>query len=162
MALPKPTSRLATGTGVLGAVLGIVMLWEGFAPVAEVDYIGTGKPPTVCYGETIGVKLDGEVHSEAECKAVLAARLPTYAVPMEACIHNLAKVPDASYEAFLSFTYNVGVGAFCSSTLVKKLNAGDLVGACNELSRWVYADGKYVQGLANRRADEKALCLKGV
>ena len=72
------------------------------------------------------------------------------------------KVPlnQNQYDALVSFTYNVGVGAYCGSTLVRKLNQGDYTGACNELRRWVYAGGKRVQGLANRREAERSLCLK--
>lgn len=155
-------TRLAAGGGILGATLGIIMLWEGFAPVAEVDTIGTGNPPTVCYGETIGVALDGQVHTQAECKAMLAARLPEYAAGMEACMVYPDGVPDKVYVASLSIEYNIGIWAFCHSTLVKKLNAGDLKGACNEFPRWVYASGRVVQGLVNRRLDEQRLCLEGV
>lgn len=152
-------TRLVAGGSVLGAVLGIVMLFEGFVPVAAPDPIGV---PTVCYGETIGVKYDGIAHSEAECRQMLAARLPEYAAGMEKCIRDVAAVPDKSYEAFVSFTYNVGIGAFCGSTLVKRLNSDDLQGACNELPRWVYAGGKKLPGLMTRRAIEQKLCLEGV
>lgn len=139
-------------------LLGLVMTFEGLVTVAAPDPIGV---PTVCYGETIGVKL-GDAYSEAQCRAMLAARLPSYELGMAACINDPAAVPDKSYEAFISFTYNVGVGAFCSSTLDRKLNSGDLRGACNELPRWVYAGGNVLPGLVARRAVEQKLCLEGV
>jgi len=63
------------------------------------------------------------------------------------------------YDAFVKFTFNVGNRAFCNSTLVRKFNAGDNVGACNELSKWVYVKGVKVNGLVNRREAEKKLCL---
>jgi len=63
------------------------------------------------------------------------------------------------YDAFVKFTFNVGNRAFCNSTLVRKFNAGDNVGACNELNKWVYVKGQRVQGLANRREAERKLCL---
>jgi len=63
------------------------------------------------------------------------------------------------YDAFVKFTFNVGNRAFCNSTLVRKFNAGDNVGACNELMRWVYVKGVKVNGLVNRRESEKKLCL---
>ena len=63
------------------------------------------------------------------------------------------------FDAFVKFTFNVGNSAFCNSTLVRKFNAGDNVGACNELMRWVYVKGQRVQGLANRREAERKLCL---
>ncbi|EKN6093795.1 TPA: glycoside hydrolase family protein, partial [Yersinia enterocolitica] len=45
------------------------------------------------------------------------------------------------------------------STLLKKLNNNDLIGACNELQRWVYAGGKRWKGLVSRREIERELCL---
>lgn len=136
-----------------------VTQFEGYEPVAAPDPIGV---PTVCYGETIGVTYDGKKHTEAECRAMLAARLPQYEKGMAACIVFPDGVPDKSYVAFISFTYNVGVSAFCHSTLALKLNNGDLKGACNELPRWVYAGGRVLPGLVTRRAEEQALCLEGV
>ena len=79
----------------------------------------------------------------------------------EGALKQCVKVPlhQHEYDAYVSFAYNVGAGAFCSSTLVRKLNAGDYEGACNELPRWVYAGGRKLQGLVNRREAERRLCL---
>jgi len=76
---------------------------------------------------------------------------------MVACIH----VPIAQHEfdAYLSFTYNVGAGAFCRSTLAKKLNEGKYEEACTELKKWVYAGGKTLPGLVNRREQEYKKCM---
>ncbi|MBU5885687.1 glycoside hydrolase family protein, partial [Vibrio cholerae O1] len=48
------------------------------------------------------------------------------------------QLPDGVRIALASFVYNVGAGAYGGSTLVRKLKAGDLVGACRELPRWSY------------------------
>ena len=69
---------------------------------------------------------------------------------------------DGQKAAFLSFSFNVGNGAFCSSTLVRKANAGDMPGACAELSRWTYAGGKQLLSLIKRRAAERKLCEEGM
>lgn len=50
-----------------------------------------------------------------------------------------------------SFAFNVGTGAFAKSTMLKKLNAGDQYGVCEELKKWVYTGGKVWRGLVNRR-----------
>ena len=70
------------------------------------------------------------------------------------------------YDAYVSFAYNVGINAFCKSTMVKLANQGDKVGSCNQFDRWVYVAGKdcriaknNCRGIAKRRAEEKALCL---
>lgn len=60
--------------------------------------------------------------------------------------------------ALYSFTYNVGVSAFRSSTLLKKLNNGDRKGACDELRKWTWAGGKQWKGLQTRREIERELC----
>ncbi|WP_256937108.1 glycoside hydrolase family protein, partial [Enterobacter chuandaensis] len=63
--------------------------------------------------------------------------------------------------ALYSFTYNVGAGAFSRSTLLKKLNTGDVPGACIELQRWTYAGGKQWKGLITRREIEREVCEWG-
>nr|WP_105693760.1 replication protein [Cronobacter dublinensis] len=61
--------------------------------------------------------------------------------------------------AIYSFAYNVGPSAAIKSTLMKKLNDGDYVGACNELKRWIYAGGKKWRGLMSRREVEHQVCM---
>ncbi len=71
-------------------------------------------------------------------------------------------MPDTRKAALASFVYNVGETQFSRSTLLRKLNAGDVKGACAELSRWVYAGGKVYKGLVNRRMAERELCEQGL
>lgn len=113
---------------------------------------------TWCIGETEGKPKAS--YTVDECKAMLRAKLPRYYAEIQRCI----KVPisDKQVIAFTSFSYNVGSGAFCKSTLLRKLNAGDARGACNELPRWNKAGGKAWKGLTRRRADEQKLCLEGI
>ena len=84
----------------------------------------------------------------------------TYEAGLDRCL--TAPVPGKTKVAFLSWTYNVGVGAACGSTLVRLANAGALRGACDQLLRWNRAGGKIVRGLTNRREAERQLCLEGV
>ena len=62
----------------------------------------------------------------------------------------------------IDFIYNAGEGNFANSTMLKKLNSGDVAGACNELKRWVYSGGQKLAGLVARREAERDLCLRGV
>ena len=62
--------------------------------------------------------------------------------------------------AIVSFVYNVGIGNFIRSTLLKKLNNGDYQDAADEFRRWRYSNGKVLKGLERRRVAEKALFLK--
>lgn len=61
--------------------------------------------------------------------------------------------------ACLSIAYNIGAQAFIDSTLLRKLNEGDLQGAADEFLRWDHFHGEVVQGLLNRRKDERAVFL---
>ena len=64
--------------------------------------------------------------------------------------------------ALVSFVYNFGIGAFRSSTLLKKLNAGDYQGAAEQFKRWVYAGKEVLPGLVKRRAAEYKLFAQGL
>lgn len=69
-------------------------------------------------------------------------------------------VAQNSFDALVSFIYNVGIGAFTKSTLLKKLNAGDKQGAAEEFLKWTMSGGKVTKGLVTRRTKEKELFLK--
>ena len=80
---------------------------------------------------------------------------------MEKCIREPDKVPDKSYAAFLSITYNIGEGAWCKSSMVRDLNAGRLKAACDDLLKYKYAHGVVLPGLLKRRQKERAYCMEG-
>ena len=63
------------------------------------------------------------------------------------------------FDALVSFSFNLGLGNLNSSTLLKKLNAGDYQGASLEFERWNKAGGKVLAGLTRRRLAEKELFL---
>lgn len=63
------------------------------------------------------------------------------------------------FDALTSFVFNVGGGAFRSSTLLRMLNAGDPQGAADQLPRWSKANGHVLEGLLTRRRAERALFL---
>ena len=77
-------------------------------------------------------------------------------------VGNTIKVPvtDNQYSALVSFTFNVGIGNLLASTLLKKLNSGDYVGAFNELPKWNKGGGKVLPGLTRRRIAEQVLANK--
>jgi len=112
---------------------------------------------TVCDGHTGTDIIKGKKYSDRECDRLLWNDLQ----PVKKTVDSLVKVPLNEYQraALYSFTYNVGSGSFSKSTLLKKLNAGDQDGACEELRRWVYAGGMKFRGLMNRRDMERSMCL---
>ena len=147
--------RLAVAGLSLSAVgLLTIAKWEGFSDHAYIPV--PGDVPTIAFGSTEGVKMGDTITVP---KAI--ERLYRDTGKAESAMGRCVKVPLAQceYDAFTSFAFNVGTEAFCSSTLVKKLNAGDYSGACQELKRWVYVDGRRVQGLVNRREAEFRLCM---
>lgn len=76
-------------------------------------------------------------------------------------VRKLVKVPltDDQFSALVSFAYNVGLGNLGSSTLIKKLNAGDHAGAADEFRKWTRANGQILRGLVRRRESERNLFL---
>lgn len=114
---------------------------------------------TICEGETKGVHA-GDVATNAECDTMTANNIVYYEAGLDRCL--IAAVPGRAKVALVSWTLNVGIGAACGSTLVRKANAGDLVGACNELPKWDRAGGRKVGGLTRRRLAEQKMCLEGL
>ena len=80
----------------------------------------------------------------------------------EKIVDSQVKVPitQGQFDALVSFCYNVGDGAFKNSTLLRKLNAKDYVGASEEFQRWTKQKGKVLRGLVVRRHLEKQLFCK--
>lgn len=130
----------------------IVAVEEGVVLTRYQDPIGI---PTACAGETdsevVGLK---PLFTRDECIAALGASLYRHALDVDKCIHRPIERHEAV--AVLSWSYNVGAGGACKSTLVRKLNAGQPF--CAELDKWVYAGGIRLNGLVKRRARERAIC----
>lgn len=147
---------IAGSLALTALATGFVSQWEGRELRAYQDIVHVW---TICDGETKGVR-PGDVATPAECDAMLARNLVVYEQGLDRCLTR--SVPGQVKVAFLSWTYNVGVGAACGSTLVRKANAGDIRGACNELPKWNRAGGRVIQGLTNRRLAEQKLCLGGL
>lgn len=148
--------------GWLAIAMMIVPAYEGLRTVAYRDPVGI---PTICYGETLGVRM-GDRKTPDECKALLAERVQQFDREMQACVPGFDTLPGPTRAAIVSWAYNVGTTAACRSTLAARLREGNLTAACNELSKWVYARRAGVRvklpGLQRRREEERRLCLQGV
>lgn len=140
----------------LALALSAVAGFEGLRTAAYRDPVGT---PTICFGYIYGVQI-GDTATIDECRQLLTDEVVRHGME----VSNAVTVPLSLEEmaAYTSFTYNVGGQAFRSSTLLRLLNAGDRVAACNQLPRWVYARGIKLPGLVNRRAAEREMCLSGL
>lgn len=152
---PLTKKLLTLGTSAIIAVIGgyMIMPWEGMENHAYRDIVGI---PTLCFGETKGVKM-GDYRTDEQCEESLSKELAVYNQAMKKYV----KVPLRPYEevAYTSFVWNLGETNFRNSTLLKKLNAGDRAGACNELLKWNRAGGVEVRGLTNRRLAEHKTCV---
>lgn len=143
----------AAAAAAIAVATPTIASWEGFRGEPYKDIGGVW---TVCYGETEGVTPD-KVYTKEECDAMLAERVPDYY--FAATRHIQRAIPITMKAAVTSFTYNVGEGAFKRSTMLKKINKGDLHGACKELDKWSYVGSMWVKGLNNRRKAEYQLCV---
>lgn len=136
---------------------------EGLRLKAYPDPGTGGEPWTIGYGHTSmagppSVKR-GMVITREEAEAILRRDVEKFAQGVAARI----KVPvtDNQFGALVSFAFNVGLGNFAKSTLLKKLNAKDYKGAANEFMKWTKAAGRVLPGLVARRQEERSLFLAG-
>lgn len=135
--------------------------FEGFVNGVEPDPVGYC---TAYYGHLVRY---------GPCTAADRARYPAIGAtaglkylaldlqPYEAAVNRNVKVPltQGMFDALASFTFNEGTGALAGSTLLRKLNAKDYVGAAGEFAKWNKAGGHVLAGLTRRRAAERKLFL---
>lgn len=113
---------------------------------------------TIGYGHTGPDVHSGMTISQDRADELMVVDLQRF----EAAVEHSVKVPLTDYQfgALVCFAYNVGVGAFQKSTLLKKLNAGNYAAVPGELMKWTKAGGRTLPGLVNRRAAEAGLWAK--
>lgn len=139
--------------------INLIKSFEGFS---STPYLDIAKIPTIGYGFThylddTKVKLSDKALSLEQAENILKLSLKKY----ENIINENVKVQlnQNQFDALASFVYNVGGTAFKNSTLLKKLNQVDYLGAAEEFLRWNKAGGAENKGLTRRREAEKALFL---
>jgi len=101
--------------------------------------------------------------TEAQCAVMLEEELIVHAEGVMKCSPGLAlSIPrrDRVRFSMVSLAYNVGVPTYCTSTARKRVNAGNIAGACEALTWFNRAGGKVNRGLVARRGREKAECMK--
>ena len=150
-------------TSIAGLVLSVaavagVAAFEGYRQQAYIPV--PGDVPTIAHGTTVypdgqPVRI-GDVTTPARALDYLRHDADKFARAVKRC----APVPMYQYEfdAFVSLTYNVGEGAFCRSTIARKLTAGDYAGACAGILSWDKFKGVPLRGLTTRRQAEYKTC----
>jgi len=138
--------------------IALIKQFEGCKLTAYQDSVGVW---TIGYGWTQPV--DGKpIRAGMTIKQETAERLlKNGLVSYESDVSRLVKVglTQGQFDALVSFTYNLGARSLSTSTLLRKLNAGDYAGAADEFMRWNKAGGKVLNGLTRRREAERALFL---
>lgn len=131
-----------------------LLLHEGYRENAYTPV--AGDVPTIGFGTTNGVRLGDRTTPEKALNTALKD-IQKFEGALKECV--TVPLEQHEYDAYISLSYNIGSNAFCKSTLVRKLNAGDYAGACNQILRWDQFNGKPLAGLTKRRQEEHKKCL---
>ena len=146
--------------------LGLLEKWEGFELNVYKDSAGL---PTIGVGHLLTkseltsgkIVIDGVPvkYSDGLTNQQVLDLLSQDVKPAEQSVNNGVKVAldQNQFDALVSFTFNVGVGAFTASTLLKVLNQKQYAEVPTQFLRWVRSGGQVVQGLLNRRQNEISL-----
>ena len=137
-----------------------IVLQEGYTDKAVIPV--PGDVPTIGFGTTEGVKL-GDKITPPQAIGRAVRDINKFEGALKQCV--TVPLSQSEYDAFVSIAYNVGPGAFCKSGIVRKLNAMDYDGACAEIMRWRFFQGKdcaipanKCSGLYSRRKIESEQC----
>lgn len=155
------SARQWGAVGITAVALAGIAGYEGYRERSYDDGVGV---QTVGFGTTRmpdgrpvqkGDRLD-----PVRAVAVLQADADQRARELAACIGDVPLAKN-EWDAYVSWAYNVGTGAACRSTLVRKLKQQppDYEGACRELLRWTKAGGRELPGLVKRRQAEYRMCM---
>ena len=142
-----------------------VELIKSFESYRGYPYYDSVKVPTIGYGTTYypdgrRVRISDAPVTEAQATELLMANLVSFERAIEDALQ--VEVTQSQFDALVSFAYNVGAGAAAGSTLMRRLNAGDVRGAADQFLRWNKAGGVVLRGLTRRREAERALFLEDV
>jgi len=158
-AIPAPS---ASGRKLGAAGAKLIKKWEGcekrlangtFAAYPDPGSVD-GKPWTIGWGSTGPDVKKGTIWTQAQCDARFDVDMVSYVDEVAAFIGTAATTQN-QFDALVSFHYNTG--AIRSSTLGKLHKAGKFAEAKAQFGQWIYNDGKPMNGLKNRRAEEAKL-----
>ena len=142
-------------------LIGMVAGYEQYVPNV---YMPTPQDvPTQGYGTTVNpdtgkpIRMTDRRIDEATAKRWLMKDVGKVESKMRNCVR--VPVTQGEWDAYTSLAYNIGTGAFCGSTLVRTLNAGDYTGACKQILRWDKQKGRVLRGLTRRRQAEYQMCI---
>ena len=159
IALALATAVTVAGVGYNGGPgTELIVKHEALVNKAYADPAHGWAVPTICVGHTRTARR-GMWLSDGQCMDLLYSDIDSAIQDLRGLLGN-AKLSGGELLAYVSFVFNVGPTKLRNSTWLRKFKAGDRIGACKELGRWVYSNGKKYRGLERRRADETAVCLR--
>ena len=131
-------------------------LIKSFEKLELTAYPDSGGIPTIAWGHTKGVKL-GDTCTLEQAEEWFQEDTLAAVHGVDAAL--TTNVSQSQFDAMVSFTFNVGVGAEAHSTMAKLVNARNFAGAAAEFPKWSHVDGVPNAGLLRRREAEQALFL---
>jgi lysozyme len=134
----------------------LIKQFEGYSSKAYPDPATGGVPWTIGYGTTRGVK-PGMVITAEQAEKMLRDDVAKF----ESGVSSLITAPttQGQFDAMVSLAYNIGLGNFGKSTLLKKHNARCYTCAADQFRVWNRANGKVMNGLTRRRAAERQVYM---
>jgi lysozyme len=167
--LGAASRQLITALALSAAALVGIAVNEGYSSKAYPDPTYGTAVPTIGFGTTMNVdgskvKMGDSITPVAALQRKLAD-VQKFEGAAKRCI-KVALHP-VEYDVYIDLMYNIGEGAFCNSTLVKKLNAQDYAGACKQILEWKKSAGhdcsqpgnQVCGGLWKRRVQAYNLCM---
>ena len=141
--------------------LNLIKQFEGLSLKPYLDAVNI---PTIGFGNTFYENMTKVTMQDVEITEERADSLFNFLVTTKfVSVVNRLVIVDINqnqFDALVSFVYNIGSGNFEKSTLLKKVNQSDFIGASLEFEKWNKANGKVLNGLTKRRLSEKELFLK--
>ena len=159
---PAVVNTPAKKAGWAAVLVVLVPLVAGYEGLFLHPYYDIVHVKTVCYGETAADHVDlSRSYTKAECEDMLGNSLPKYDAMIQKCLTKATydALPVHRHAALVSFTYNLGGGAFCHSAIPRYLNVGNVAAGCRAILAYDHAGGRRVKGLTTRRQGEYKLCL---
>lgn len=132
-----------------------IALIKEFEGLATECYADVGGKQTIGYGHQLRKGESFGKIDEAEATRILCGDLETAEACIESCVD--APITQGQFDALCSFVYNLGCARLKTSTLLRRLNAGDYSGARDEFTKWSFVGQNHVAGLLRRRIAEQML-----
>lgn len=132
-----------------------IALTKGYEGLRLTSYQDVAGVWTIGYGHTGSEVAAGQTVDEARADLLLKFDMAQAVKAVNLYVNVL--LLQTEFDALVDFAFNCGIGTLKGSTLLRKVNVGDMGGAVAEFGKWVHAGGEVVPGLVRRRREEASL-----